>query len=152
MSTSLKTQLDTLAASFAQSILLALREATLDELAGAKAVSAPARAAAASSAVAPKKGSSSAAPPRKKVGPAKKGKAPSGKGGARVRRSAEQLGGTVDRIVDALRSNPSGLRSEHLQVTLGLKKAALVGPLRAALADKRISKQGERRATTYFAK
>ena len=74
------------------------------------------------------------------------------RGGARLpRRSANQIEGVVDRIVALLRANPEGLRSEHIRDQLGLSAKELPRPLKEAERDKKIWKEGQKRATTYFA-
>jgi hypothetical protein len=55
-------------------------------------------------------------------------------------------------VVGALKQAPEGLRSEHLQRVLKLSKKEIVGPLALALSQKKVSKKGQRRSTTYFAK
>ena len=55
-------------------------------------------------------------------------------------------------VVAKLGEHKTGLRSEQLQKALKLDKREISGPLAQALAAKKISKKGEKRATTYFAK
>ena len=73
-------------------------------------------------------------------------------GGRLARRSAADIGKTVEAIVALLRKHPKGLRSEQIQQATGLAKREIVGPLGAALTAKKITKKGQRRATTYFAR
>lgn len=86
------------------------------------------------------------------------GRPPSGKGhstaksgGKRVRRSAEDIAKTVDKIATALKGHKSGLRSEQLQKVLHLPKKEITRPITLALKSKKITKRGQKRATTYFA-
>ena len=44
------------------------------------------------------------------------------------------------------------MRSEQLQKLLSLDKKEISGPLNEALEGKKITKKGQRRATTYFAR
>jgi hypothetical protein len=55
-------------------------------------------------------------------------------------------------ITKALAGAAKGLRSEELQNALKLSKKEIVGPLNQALAAKKVTKKGQKRATTYFAK
>lgn len=67
------------------------------------------------------------------------------------RRSADAIGAVVTRIVELLAAHPKGLRSEQIRDALGLRANEMPRPLREALAQSRVVKEGEKRATTYFA-
>jgi hypothetical protein len=127
----LSTTIESLASAFATEILTALRGASLSELVAVthngtpKASATPAARASAS----PKKA----------------------KGGRLGRRSAEDLSAMVDTIVSALQKNKGGLRSEQIRAVIGVDKKELPRPIAEALASGRITKKGEKRATTYFA-
>lgn len=71
-----------------------------------------------------------------------------GRGG---RRSSADIGDMVERIVVLLRKHKAGLLAEKLRANLGLSRNAIQRPIAQALADKKISKVGEKRSTTYFA-
>ena len=58
--------------------------------------------------------------------------------------------GTVDNVVTVLRKYPDGLRAELLRSELGLNREEMHRVTAAALAAKKISKQGARRGTKYF--
>jgi hypothetical protein len=58
----------------------------------------------------------------------------------------------VDSIVSLLERRPDGLRAEQIRAELGLEAKELPRPIAEALASKRINKQGQKRATTYFAR
>ena len=134
---SLKSTIDQLATGFAQAVLAAIRQASLEDI-----LAESGRGSTRSSA-APKASSAPAAAPaaaRKR------------RGGRLARRSPEQIAAVVDSIVSALQKASSGLRSEQLQKTLGLDKKEITGPLNEALAAKKIRKTGQKRSTTYFAK
>jgi hypothetical protein len=73
-----------------------------------------------------------------------------GKGGRLARRSAADLAKAVEAIVGLLDKHPQGMRAEQIRSSLGLDAKELPKPLADALAAKRISKKGEKRATTYF--
>ena len=118
-------------------VLAAIRSASLEEILseggrsrGSAAVHAP-----------------SAAAPAKR-GPGR----PRKKSGRLARRSPEQIAQVVESIVGALKKQKAGMRSEQLQKLLSLDKKEISGPLAEALSGKKITKKGERRATTYFAR
>src|SRR5262245_36160670 len=97
---SLQAQIQSLAEQFAQSILDAIRGASLDELAGGT-----------------RRG-----PGRPRLArpgrPARAG----GGGGKRIRRSTEQLQTTLSNIVELVKKHKDGLRSEQIQAALGLTR------------------------------
>jgi hypothetical protein len=77
---------------------------------------------------------------------------PKRKRGRRLaRRSPADLARVVERVVALLAQHPKGLRSEELQAKLGLAAREMPRPLGDALATHRIIRRGEKRATTYFA-
>jgi hypothetical protein len=84
--------------------------------------------------------------------------APTSPAGARrrrgrlARRSAGDISQIVDSIVSLLERRPDGLRAEQIRAELGLEAKELPRPIAEALAGKRINKQGQKRATTYFAR
>lgn len=134
---SLRATIESLASQFASSILGALRRASLDELAdvaggGARRGRPAARVVAESSAAA---------------GSRRRGRS----GGRLGRRSAGDIGRVVDSIVDLLGKSQSGLRAEEIREALGVEAKELPRPLAEALAGGRITKTGQKRATTYFA-
>lgn len=147
MPNQLENTLQSLVTGFAKDILSAVRGASFDDLAGlatpaASRSAAPAKAAPAASRTAPARrvrgaGKASAAPRR-------------GGKGVRIRRSPEQLAGTIDRIVEVLKGKKAGLGSEELQKELGMSKKDLFGPLTTALEQNRLVKTGNRRGTKYF--
>jgi hypothetical protein len=135
MSTSLRNRLSELASSFASSVLAAIRGASLDELVtdssspnGRGAPRAVSR------------GSAAAAAPSRR------------RGGRLPRRSAGDIAGVIEQIVTLLKNNPGGLRAEQIREELGLQAKELPRPLKEALDSGRLSKSGQKRATTYFAK
>src|SRR5262249_33742302 len=122
-----------LATGFAESVLAAIRHASLEEILGESGRGRPA---------ATTKAVASKAPAR----------ARRGRGGRLARRSPDEIAKVIDAIVGALAKEKGGLRSEQLQQVLGLDKKEITGPLNEALAGKKIRKTGQKRATTYFAK
>ena len=57
----------------------------------------------------------------------------------------------VDSIVDLLTRKGGGLRAEQIRAELGCDPKELPRPLADALASGRVTKTGQKRATTYFA-
>lgn len=146
MTTSLRNTITDLAASFASSILDAIRQMSLDEIlaetqGGGARRNAP-RAAGKVAKAAPSASSGATAAP---AGKRKR------KGGRLERRSAGDITALVGRIVSVLESKPSGLRAEQIRDALGLESKELPRPLAEALQARRIVKTGKKRATTYFA-
>lgn len=72
--------------------------------------------------------------------------------GRRIRRSAADIASTVDAIESLLARHPEGLRAEQIRKELDLEAKELPRPLSEGLAQKRFAKEGQKRATTYFAK
>ena len=142
----LKNQIASLADSFASGVLAAIRNASLDEILDGGGRGSAGR-----------PGSAKRGPgrPRKRevafpTGPAKPAK--KGKGGRLARRSASDIEHVIGLVVAKLGEHKDGLRSEQLQKALRLAKNEITGPLTQALAAKKITKKGQRRSTTYFAK
>jgi hypothetical protein len=139
----LQSRIQTLADSFAQGVLAAIRSASLEEIlsgGGAAPKRGPGRP--------PKAAATAPAAPRAAaVKPAKRAK-----GGRLPRRSPSDIEHVIGLITTALSNAGKGLRSEELQKVLKLSKKEIVGPLAQALGSKRITKKGQKRATTYFAK
>jgi hypothetical protein len=75
-----------------------------------------------------------------------------GRGGRRVRRTADDIASLVDSIESLLTKNPNGLRAEQIRKELNLLAKELPRPLAEGVAQKRFAKEGQKRATTYFAK
>jgi hypothetical protein len=144
----LNSQIQELAQRFAAGVLAAIRSASLEEILG----SGGARASGASSPSRRGPGR-----PRKEPAPAPtKGPtrtpAKKTKGGRLPRRSASDIQHVIGLITAELGRHKEGLRSEQLQKALKLDKKEITGPLSLALSEKRISKKGQKRSTTYFAK
>lgn len=156
--TTLKTTLESLSADFAANVLRAIRGASLDDIVGGVVAVGSAAPAAAPAAPArrpgrPAKVTATAAAPHV-AAPSIAAKSPR-KGGARrrlARRSQADILGVVDQIVALLQNAPQGLRSEDIRAQLGLAANEMPRPIAEGLKSKRISKEGEKRATVYFAK
>jgi hypothetical protein len=52
--------------------------------------------------------------------------------------------------VTLVKKHDKGLRAEQIRSQLGIAKKEWARPLEAALASKKLTKKGEKRATTYF--
>lgn len=147
MSTSLKSTLTGLATAFASNVLDAIRQMSLDELLaetqGGSGGGRGGRRLVLQHDAAPRAGSASSAGG---------GGRARGRGGRLGRRSAGDIAALVDRIVTILSASPNGLRAEQIRAELGLEAKELPRPLGEALESGRISKSGQKRATTYFSK
>lgn len=126
----LKSTLEALATDFAKTVIAALRTASIDEITGLSA------------------GTSTARRGGRAVGEVVVARK---RGGRLSRRSTTQIGKMVDEIVSLLKKSPNGLRAEQIREALGVQAKELPRPLADALAAGRISKAGQKRATTYFA-
>ncbi len=144
----LRTTLDHLASVFASSVLDAIRGASLQEILAESA----------SSAGGGRRGGRSRLEASVVSESGSHLGAPSSPAGARrrrgrlARRSAGDISQIVDSIVSLLERRPDGLRAEQIRAELGLEAKELPRPIAEALAGKRINKQGQKRATTYFAR
>jgi hypothetical protein len=69
-----------------------------------------------------------------------------------ARRSARDIAGVTARIVSLVKSKRGGLRAEQIRAELGIAKNEWMRPLEQALASKKLTKKGQKRATTYFAR
>lgn len=152
----LKSTIEGLASQFAMSVIGALRSASIAEVMEVTSGGGNTRAAS----VVASSGAGAAAPVRRGPGRPKKvaaaGAAPSptraSDGGGRLgRRSIEDIGKVVEDIVALLQKNPDGLRAEQIRSSLGVQAKELPRPLADGLADGRLEKSGQKRATTYFA-
>jgi len=147
MAKALRDTISDLAEAFAASVLNAIRQMSLDEILAeaqrtggtyaqrgpSKLIGAPAPAATATASSAPGKG-------RRKGG------------GRLARRSQDQIDAVADSIVALLEKHPKGLRSEQIREMLKLDKKEIPRPIQEALSSNRITSEGQKRATTYFAR
>jgi hypothetical protein len=120
----LKSTLHGLAEKFADDLLSALRGASLDEIfttSGDRGVRTRARV------------STVASAPKARVG--------------RPSRSAI----TVQTIVDLLRRNPKGMRSENLRKALGAQRGTWRYQMKKAIAEKKVRMRGTKNSAVYFA-
>ena len=146
VSTHLRSTIEQLAQTFTAGILQAIRSASLEDLRVAAAASsggsAKARRAQAPSAAPASKASRAPAAPA----------AVTTAGGRLARRSPGDIEQVVDSIVGLVKQHKAGLRAEQIRAQLKLDKKEIGRPIAAALAAKRLTKKGEKRATTYFAR
>jgi len=149
----LKNRISALAEEFSAGVLAAIRSASLEEILSEGGRS---RSPASQASRVSRVSNASHAPAASAVAaePAKRGPGrPRGrKSGRLARRSPEQIAQVVEAVVGALKKNKAGMRSEQLQKLLNLDKKEISGPLNEALEGKKITKKGQRRATTYFAR
>jgi hypothetical protein len=134
---SLRNTIESLASEFAASVLDALRSASIDELADVAGRGVARRGPGRPRSDA---GDSAAASPKRR-----------GRGGRLGRRSAGDITRMIESIVEALQKSGSGLRAEQIRETLGVEAKELPRPLAEAISSGRITKSGQKRATTYFA-
>lgn len=137
MPTSLHSTLNDLAASFADSILEAIRGASLDELVSPKQ-------AARSNGRSPRPAAPARAPAPVATRPRSSGRL--------HRRSPEEIASTLDQVVAIVKKNPEGLRAEQIRQELGLQAKEMPRILKEGLSKKVFRSKGQKRATTYFAK
>ena len=160
--TTLRATINELASTFAAGVLSAIRGASLEEIlaetnrggsggagaGGGAARRGPGRPRGSASAAGNAAGETSSA--GEDEGAGRRGRR--GRRGRLGRRSSTDIAAIVDSIVSLLGSNPNGLRAEEIRQQLGLEANELPRPIKEALDSKRISKQGQKRATTYFAR
>ena len=137
----LRSTIENLASQFASSVLDALRGASLDELADIAGRSGGARRGR------PPGSSSRSDNNESASGPARR----RGRGGRLGRRSAGDITKMVESIVDLLARSAAGMRAEQIRESLGVEAKELPRPLAEAISSGRITKSGQKRATTYFA-
>jgi hypothetical protein len=129
---SLRSALSTLAETFADSVLEALRTSNIEELIG-------------SAGVLPKRGGTTAGNPKASAArkPAKPGRLP--------RRSTEDIAAVLGQVVALVKKNKDGLRAEEIRANLGLEAKELPRVLKEGIATRKLRTKGQKRATTYFA-
>jgi DNA invertase Pin-like site-specific DNA recombinase len=131
--TTLRSQLTELAQSFADSVISAIRGASLQDLLSERAGQRSARAAKDG-----EDGATRTRPGRQKPGRLR-------------RRTPEEIGKAVDLVTKLVKSQPKGLRAEEIRKKLGLDVREVPRILKEGLAKKQLRSKGQKRATTYFA-
>jgi hypothetical protein len=136
---SLRSQLDALAANFANQVLAALQGASLHELVSG--------------------GESTVGNGRR--GPVARGggtsdplatPAKTGKNGRLPRRSDEQIQAALNKIVLLVKTHKDGLRAEEIRSKLGLLPKEMPRILKEGISTKKLTSRGQKRATTYIAR
>jgi hypothetical protein len=126
----LQTRLATLASKFADEVLVAIQASSLEEIlvdrGGRRGPGRP-RAA-------------GAAPARAR------------RAGRLKRRSAEDIQKQLANVVAALKATKKGMRAEEIKARLKLDRREIPRVLAEGLKKKAITRKGQKRATTYFAR
>jgi hypothetical protein len=135
MSTPLRQRLSHIASSFASDVLSAIRGASLEDV-----LSASSGGRSHVNASLSPRGATGARGVRSR------------RGGRLRRRSLGDIAQVVETIVELLKQSPAGLRAEEIRQRLGLLAKELPRPLKEALSSGKVSKTGQKRATTYFPK
>jgi hypothetical protein len=137
MPSPLRSALDSLASTFTDAVLAAIRGASIDDL---QAESGGwARSDRGSRRARTDGGGGQPAPLAKRAAPK----------GRLARRSDEQIAKAVDRVVALVKKSKTGLRAEEIKRSLGLDVREMPRILKTALAKKKLKAKGQKRATTY---
>ena len=131
MPSSLKSHLESLASSFANGVLAAIRSASLDDLLAESGSARRVRAAGSGEV-----GAGRAAP----------------KPGRLARRTQEQIEAALTKVVAAVKKSKNGLRAEEIRTQLGLDVREVPRVLKEGLRTKKLKARGQKRATTYSAR
>jgi hypothetical protein len=135
-SSDLRSSLESLASSFADAVLEAIRTASLDELVsgGERTASRTRR-------------------PRDwaRALPEVRG-GRSGRKNGRSRRSPTQIAGALEQVVALVKKHKDGLRSEEIRAELGMQATEMPRVLTEGLSTKVLRSKGQRRGTRYFAR
>jgi hypothetical protein len=128
---SLRSNLQALAATFADSVLAAIRGASLEELlaeSGSGGRRGPGR------------------PPKSKAAPS----APRARKPGRLkRRSPADIAKALDQVVALVKGKKDGLRAEQIRAALKMESKEMPRVLKEGLAKKKLKAKGQKRATTY---
>jgi hypothetical protein len=133
---SLRSALNDLASSFAESVLDAIRGASLQELVG-------------ETGGAPRRG-----PGRPKASPISEGNgkpARAARPGRLPRRSTEDIAKALEEVVALVRKSKTGLRAEQIRQQLDMQAKEMPRVLKEGLSTKKLKSKGQKRATTYTA-
>jgi hypothetical protein len=145
----LHSQLDSLARSFAEQIIDVIRGSSLQELsagggATAERVRSAERPTAFASSGAARRAVSNATP-----APAPK---PARANGRLPRRSAGEIQAMLGKVIGLVKKHKDGLRAEEIRTNLGMLSKEMPRILKEGVSTKKLSTKGQKRATTYFAK
>lgn len=132
----LRSTLDTLATSFAASVLAAIRGANLEELLADAATVRPRPV---------------RVPPGLGPLPRVRKAARVTKSGRLKRRSPAEIAEALNRIVTLVKGKKGGLRAEQIRAALKMQAKEMPRILKEGLAKKKLKATGQKRATTYRA-
>lgn len=99
-------------------------------------------------------GTPASSSPKRRGRPAASASAPSGKAGKRSKgqkRSAEEMADLQETLLATIEANP-GARADQLAEAFEVETRELALPIKKLLAENLITKKGQKRATTYYAK
>ncbi len=136
MGISLRSTLNDLAASFADSVLEAIRSTSLDELMRSDGQ------ARSTGQLRPASTASVATSKPKKLARSN---------GRLHRRSPEEIAAAVNQVVALVKKHKEGLRAEQIRSELGLQAKEMPRILKDGVGKKALKSKGQKRATTYFA-
>lgn len=143
----LRSTIESLASQFASNILDALRGASLDELADIAGRGNPSGSFGSARRGRPRNDASQNAHASDNSVAVRR----RGRGGRLGRRTPNEISRVIESIVELLQKNGGGLRAEQIRSALGVEAKELPRPLADALSAGRLTKTGQKRATTYFA-
>lgn len=132
----LRSNLNAIAASFANDVLAAIRGASLEELlaeSGGGTRRGPGR------------------PSRSKTVSATPAATRVRKSGRLARRSPEQIAKALDQVIALVKSKKSGLRAEQIRMALKMQAKEMPRVLKEGLSRKKLKSKGQKRATVYSA-
>jgi hypothetical protein len=133
---SLRSQLNELAAHFADAIVNAIRGSSLEELLAQTG-----------GADGPRRGPGRPRGPAATTEPKARGR----RAGRLPRRSAEEIAAELDRVVGLVKKSKAGLRAEEIRATLKMQSKEMPRILKEGLSTKVLKSKGQKRATTYTA-
>jgi hypothetical protein len=143
----LRSSLGELATAFADSVLAAVRGASLDELlaesGGARTVGNSRRGKGAGGPVGNGKSPGAAHNSPTRDGHPATGRLP--------RRSAEDIAAALDRVIALVKKNKDGLRAEEIRAALKMQAKEMPRILKEGLSTKKLKSKGQKRATAYWA-
>jgi hypothetical protein len=132
----LRSALDDLASSFAESVLDAIRGASLQDLLG-------------ETSGAPRRGPGR---PKGAATPEANGKpARVVRSGRLQRRSPEDIAKALEQVVALVKKSKTGMRAEEIRQQLGMEAKEMPRVLKEGLVKKALKSRGQKRATTYTA-
>jgi hypothetical protein len=138
----LRSQLNALAASFAEQVVAAIRGGSLHDLVNSGG------AAHAGNGRAPRLARGGGGQPDPLAVPTKT----RGKNGRLPRRSPEEITAMLNKVVLLVKTQKGGMRAEQIRAKLGMEPKEMPRILKEGVSTKKLTTKGQKRATTYFAK